>query len=93
MVEWDHFEYMSCPELCSYEEYRENTIWKMGEEKANTFLLTYLGLFCMVNGPITKKRKLEPKTVDWVGYAIHSKDYRFLVVKSGVPDKHVGIII
>ena len=42
--------------------------------------------------PITKKHKFGPKTVDCVflGYAIHSIGYRFLIVKSGVPDMHVG---
>ena len=45
--------------------------------------------------PITKKCKLGPKTVDCVflGYAIHSVGYRFLIVKSGVPDMHVGTIM
>ena len=45
--------------------------------------------------PITKKRNLGPKTVDCVflGYAIHSVGYRFLIVKSGVPDMHVGTIM
>jgi hypothetical protein len=45
--------------------------------------------------PITKKRKLGPKTVDciFLGYAIHSVRYRFLIVKSGVPDMHVGTIM
>jgi hypothetical protein len=45
--------------------------------------------------PITKKRKLGPKTVDciFLGYAIHSVGYRFLIVKSGVPDMHVGTIM
>jgi len=45
--------------------------------------------------PITKKRKLGPKTVDciFLGYAIHSVGYRFLIVKSGVRDMHVGTIM
>jgi hypothetical protein len=47
-----------------------------------------------VNVPISKKRKLGPKTVDCVflGYAHHSIAYRFLVVKSEVSDMHVDII-
>ena len=47
-----------------------------------------------VNGPISKKRKLGPKTVDCVflGYAFHNIVYRFLVVKSEVPDIHVGMM-
>ena len=44
---------------------------------------------------ITKKRKFGHKTVDciFLGYAIHSVVYRFLIVKSGVPDMHVGTIM
>jgi hypothetical protein len=40
-----------------------------------------------VNVPINKKRKLGPKTVDCVflGYAIHSVGYRFLIINSKVP--------
>src|SRR6185369_12756774 len=36
-----------------------------------------------------------PKTVDciFLDYAIHSVGYRFLIVKSGVPDMHVGTIM
>ena len=45
--------------------------------------------------PINKKRKLGPKTVDCVflGYAIHSVGYRFLIINSRVPDMHVGTIM
>jgi hypothetical protein len=48
-----------------------------------------------VNVPISKKRKLGPKTVDCVflGYAHNSITYRFLVVKSEVLDMHVDIIM
>ena len=67
----------------------------MGEEKTSTFILTYMGLFGKISVPITKKRKFGPKTVDCVflDYAIHSVGYRFLIVKSGVPDMHVGTIM
>jgi hypothetical protein len=45
--------------------------------------------------PITKKHKLGLKIEDCVflGYAFHSVGYRFLVVRSGVPDLLVGIIM
>jgi hypothetical protein len=48
-----------------------------------------------VNVPINKNRKLGPKTVDciFIGYAFHSIGYIFLILKSGVPDMHVGIIM
>src|SRR5438128_3723336 len=60
--------------------------------------LSYLqtwGCLAKVNVPIPKKRKLGPKTVDCVflGYAFHSIGYRFFIVKSEVPDMHVGTII
>jgi hypothetical protein len=46
-----------------------------------------------VNVPITKKRKLGPKTVDCVfGYAHNSIAYRFLIVKSEVYDMHADTI-
>ena len=67
----------------------------MGEEEANSFILTYLGCLAKVSVPITKKRKLGPKTVDciFLGYAFHNVGYRFLVVKSGVPVLLVGTIM
>jgi hypothetical protein len=45
--------------------------------------------------PIPKKRKLGWKTVNgiFIGYAHHSVGYKFLVVKSEVPDIRVGTII
>jgi hypothetical protein len=52
--------------------------------------LSYLrtwGYLAKMNVPINKKRKLEPKTIDCVflGYAIHSVGYRFLIINSRVP--------
>ena len=75
---------------------KEITPFEEWEKKRLT--LSYLrtwGCLAKVSVPITKKRKLGPKTVDCVflGYAFHSVGYRFLVVKSGVPDLHVGIIM
>ena len=60
--------------------------------------LSYLrtwGCLAKMSVPITKKRKLGPKIVDCVflGYAIHIVGYSFLIVKSVVPDMHVGTII
>ena len=45
--------------------------------------------------PIPKKRKLGPKTVDCVflGYEQRSIAYRFLVVKSEIPDVHIDTIM
>jgi hypothetical protein len=71
---------MKNKEITPFEEWEK--------KKVNTFLLTYLGLFGKGQCAITKKHKLRPKPVDCVflGYAIHNMGYRFLVVKSGVPD-------
>jgi hypothetical protein len=45
--------------------------------------------------PINKKRKLGSKTVDciFLGYAHHSIAYRFLVVKSEVPNMHINSLL
>ena len=75
---------------------KEKTPFEEWENKRLT--LSYLrtwGCLAKVNVPIAKKRKLGPKTVDCVflGYAFHSIGCRFLIVKSGVPDMHVGTIL
>jgi hypothetical protein len=48
-----------------------------------------------VNAPINKKRKLGLKIVDYVflGYAIHSVGYRFLIINSSVPEMAVDTIM
>ena len=74
----------------------ETTPYEKLEKKRTT--LSYLrtwGCLAKVNVSIPKKRKLGPKTVDYVnlGYAKNSVGYRFLVVKSEVPDQKVGTII
>nr|AAT58810.1 putative polyprotein [Oryza sativa Japonica Group] len=68
-------------------------IW-IGRKPSLSYLRTW-GCLAKVNVPITKKRKLGPKTVDCVflGYAHHSIAYRFLIVKSEIPDMHVGTIM
>ena len=59
--------------------------------------LSYLriwGCLAKMSLPITKKRKFKPKIVDCVflGYSVRSVGYRFLIVKSEVPDMHIGTI-
>jgi hypothetical protein len=53
------------------------------------------GCLAKVNVPINKKCKLRLKTVDciFIDYVFHIIGYRFLIIKSGVPDIHVGIIM
>jgi hypothetical protein len=64
-------------------------VW-VGRKSSLSYLRTW-GCLAKVNFPITKKRKLGPKTADCVfqGYAHNSISYRFLVVKSEVFDMHV----
>ena len=75
---------------------KEKTPFEEWENKRLT--LSYLrtwGCLAKVNVPIAKKRKLGPKTVDciFLGYAFHSVGYRFLIIKSGIRDMHVGTIL
>jgi hypothetical protein len=75
---------------------KEKTSYKEWiERKPSLSYLHTWGCLAKVNMPINKKRKLGPKTVDCVflGYAHHSIAYRFLVIKSEVPDVHVDIFL
>ena len=66
----------------------------VGRKPSLAYLRTW-GCLAKVNIPIPKKRKLGPKIVDciFLGYAPRSVGYRFLVVKSEVPDMHVDTIM
>jgi hypothetical protein len=74
-------------EKTPYEEW----VWR----KPSLSYLSTWGCLAMVNIPIPKKCKLGPKIVDciFLGYTQRSIGYRFLVVKSEVPDMHVDIIM
>ena len=77
---------------------KNKEITPFGEWEKKRLKLSYLrtwGCLAKVNVPINKKRKLGPKTVDGVflGYAIHSVGYRFLIINFGVPDVNVGTIM
>ena len=67
---------------------------RIGRKPSLSDLRTW-GCLAKVNVPINKKRKLGPKIVDCVllGYAQRSIAYRFLVVKSEIPDMHVDSIM
>jgi hypothetical protein len=58
------------------------------KRRLNLSYLRTWGCLAKVNVPINKKRKLRPKTVDCVflGYAINSVGYRFLIINSKVSD-------
>jgi hypothetical protein len=58
------------------------------KKKLNISYLRTWGCLTKVNVPINKKRKLGPKTVDYVflRYAFHNIGYRFLIINSRVPD-------
>jgi hypothetical protein len=66
----------------------------VGRKPSLSYLRTW-GCMAKVNVPINKKRKLGPRTVDCVflGYALCSIAYRFLVVKSEVSDVYVDTIM
>jgi hypothetical protein len=67
--------------------------WK--KKRLNLSYMRTWGCLAKVNVPINKKRKLRPKTVDCVflGYAIHSVGYMFLIINSEISDMHVGTIM
>jgi hypothetical protein len=75
---------------------KENTPYKewIGRKPTLSYLRTW-GCLAKVNVLINKKRKFGPKTMDYVflGYAHHSIAYRFLVIKSEVPDVHVDTFL
>nr|ABB46939.2 retrotransposon protein, putative, Ty1-copia subclass, expressed [Oryza sativa Japonica Group] len=76
-------------------KHKEVTPFKEWErKKLNLSHLHTWGCLVKVNVPIAKKCKLGQKTVDCVflGYAIHSVGYRFLIVNSRVPNMRVGTI-
>jgi hypothetical protein len=66
----------------------------IGRKPSLSYLHTWSCL-TKVNVPINKKRKLGTKTVDCVflGYAHHSTAYRFLVIKSEIPDMHIDTFL
>jgi hypothetical protein len=75
---------------------KEITPFEKWEKKiVNLSYLLIWGCLTKVNVSINKKCKLRPKTVDciFIGYVFHGIGYRFLIIKSGVSDIHVGIII
>jgi hypothetical protein len=64
--------------------------WK-GRKSALGFLRAW-GCLAKVNVPTCKKQKLGPKTIDciFLGYEQHSAAYKFLVIKSEIPDVHAN---
>ncbi len=75
---------------------KEKTLYEdwVGRKPSLSYLRTW-GCLAKVNVPITKKRKLGPKTMVsvFLGYAQRSIAYRFLVVKSNILDMHVDTIM
>jgi hypothetical protein len=78
---------MKNKEKTSYEEW-------IGRKPSLSYLRTW-GCLAKVNVPINKKHKLGSKTVNCVflGHAHHSIAYRFLVIRSIVPDVHVDTFL
>ena len=69
------------------------SLWK-GRSPSNKYLKVW-GCLAKVMVPIPKRIKIGPKTIDYIfiGYAIKSSAYRFLVHKFDIPDIHVNTII
>jgi hypothetical protein len=67
----------------------------MREEEIKSFLPANLGLFGKCECANKQKAKTWTKIVDCVflGYAIHSMSYRFLIINSGVSDMAVDTIM
>jgi hypothetical protein len=67
----------------------------MGKERIKSFLFATWVCLARVNVPINKMRKLGSQIVDCVFlcYVFHSVGYRFVFIKSEVPDMHVGTIM
>jgi hypothetical protein len=65
------------------------------ERKSSLSYLCTWGCLTKVNVQINKKRKLGPKTVDCVflRYSHHSTAYRFLVIKSEIPNAHIDTFL
>jgi hypothetical protein len=65
------------------------------ERKSSLSYLRTWACLTKVNVPINKKCKLGPKTMNCVflGYAHHSTIYRFLVIKSEIPDVHIDTFL
>ena len=68
-------------------------LWK-GRSPSYKYLKVW-GCLAKVMVPIPKMIKIGPKTIDciFIGYAINSSAYRFLVHKYDIPDIHVNTII
>jgi hypothetical protein len=78
---------MKNKEKTPYEEW----IWR----KPSLSYLRKCDCLTKVNVPINKKPTLGPKIVDciFLGYAHHNIIYRFLVIKSEIPDVHVDTFL
>jgi hypothetical protein len=75
---------------------KEKTLYEEWiERKPSLSYLRTWSCLAKVNVPINEKCKLDLKIVDCVflGYAHHNIVYRFLVIKSDIPDVHVDTFL
>jgi hypothetical protein len=75
---------------------KEKTLYEEWiERKPSLSYLRTRSCLAKDNVPINEKCKLDLKIVDCVflGYAHHSIVYRFLVIKSNIPDVHVDTFL
>ena len=67
-------------------------LFKLWHGRTSTYhYLKMWGCLAKVLAPLPKKTKLGARTMDciFIGYALNSSAYRFLVHKSEIPDIHV----
>ena len=97
MVGGGFIDFMSCHVLSRVlKKNKDQTLYEMWLRRKPSFSYLHTwGCLAKVNAPIPKMCKLGPKTVDCVflEHTQRSIAYRFLVVKSKVPDMHVDTIM
>jgi hypothetical protein len=76
-------------------ENKEITSFEELEKKIKSLISEHLGLFGKSECANKQEAKAWTKTVDCVflGYAIHSVGYRFLIINSSVPEMAVDTIM
>lgn len=67
----------------------------MRKEKVDPLVLAHLGMLGQSERANCQEARTWTNDVDYVflGFALNNVDYRFLIVKSGVPNMCVGVIM
>jgi len=73
---------------------KESTPFEEWEKRRlNLSYLRTWGCLAKLNMSINKKRKLKIVDCVFLGYCLHNTRYRFLIIKSDVPDMYVDTIM